>query len=410
MNPLFRTISVMLLCSTLLSMMSCREEPKAKVVVCVPVYGQSLALGEEAAIITDIDNLTEKYNGRLVGESLDDGFGYYENTGWKQYVKRCLRLDSRRYENSCFAMGEALASKLGSDTMVCVFAGGRGATPIEQLVKGGEPYKSLLDNIGKSYEKACEKGLEFYVPAICWMQGESDMYDYTRVNYKALLKQFADDVNRDIKLLTHQHDDVKIICYQSCCLAKCLKFRATDYDCYEATIPQAQLELIIGDSLFEAGTPIYFLDFVNHKLHLAGKGQQTVGRYNAMSALDIIRHTTSRSGLYPSSVSAHDDKAYVTFRTGSGHLAFDTIQVKKAPNYGFSVITPDGREIATSVSLRDSIVEISASESVKGCKVRYAVNGDKGKSGRFYGARGNLSLRKAGHLPEWCYMFSVIVP
>ena len=302
-------------------------------------------------------------------------------------------------------MGEALASKLGSDTMVCVFAGGRGATPIDQLVKGGEPYKSLLDNIGKSYEKACEKGLEFYVPAICWMQGESDMYDYTRVNYKALLKQFADDVNRDIKLLTHQHDDVKIICYQSCCLAKCLKFRATDYDCYEATIPQAQLELIIGDSLFEAGTPIYFLDFVNHKLHLAGKGQQTVGRYNAMSALDIIRHTTSRSGLYPSSVSSHDDKAYVTFRIGSGHLAFDTIQVKKAPNYGFSVITPDGRDIATSVSLRDSIVEISASESVKGCKVRYAVNGDKGKSGRFYGARGNLSLRKAGHLPEWCYMF-----
>ena len=77
---------------------------------------------------------------------------------------------------------------------------------------------------------------------------------------------------------------------------------------------------------------------------------------------------------------------------------------------GFSVFTPDGRDIATSVSLRDSIVEISASESVKGCKVRYAVNGDKGKSGRFYGARGNLSLRKAGHLPEWCYMFSVVVP
>ena len=33
---------------------------KPKVVVCVPVYGQSLAMGEESELVTDIDGLTKK--------------------------------------------------------------------------------------------------------------------------------------------------------------------------------------------------------------------------------------------------------------------------------------------------------------------------------------------------------------
>ena len=37
-----------------------------KVVVCIPVYGQSLALGEEAVRITDFDSLRLKYNDRIV--------------------------------------------------------------------------------------------------------------------------------------------------------------------------------------------------------------------------------------------------------------------------------------------------------------------------------------------------------
>ena len=49
---------------------------RLEIVVCVPVYGQSLAMGEESELVTDIDGLTNKWNGRLVGEGLDDEFGY----------------------------------------------------------------------------------------------------------------------------------------------------------------------------------------------------------------------------------------------------------------------------------------------------------------------------------------------
>ena len=36
-----------------------------KVVICIPVFGQSLALGEEAVRITDFDSLRIKYDGRI---------------------------------------------------------------------------------------------------------------------------------------------------------------------------------------------------------------------------------------------------------------------------------------------------------------------------------------------------------
>ena len=37
-----------------------------RVVICVPVYGQSYALGEEATRITNFDSLRIKYDGRIV--------------------------------------------------------------------------------------------------------------------------------------------------------------------------------------------------------------------------------------------------------------------------------------------------------------------------------------------------------
>ena len=48
-----------------------------KVVLCIPVYGQSLALGEEAVRITDFDSLRIKYDGRIVNEHLNYQFGGY---------------------------------------------------------------------------------------------------------------------------------------------------------------------------------------------------------------------------------------------------------------------------------------------------------------------------------------------
>ena len=398
---------------------------KPKVVVCVPVYGQSLAMGEESELVTDIDGLTNKWNGRLVGEGLDDEFGYYEDRSWKKKIKRLIRYDNRRNENSAFAMGEALAGALGKDTMVCVFADGRGGTAISNLIKGSYPYDALIQDIQKSYDEARRKGMQFIVPAVCWMQGESDMFDYTRVDYRKLLCQFAADVNRDVKSITGQKRDVKIVGYQSCCLAKCYKFVPENYECYEISVPQAQMQLIRDDSCFVAGTPVYFLDFVDDRIHLDGKSQTVVGRYNAAAVLDILRYGYSDRGLYPVDIKtggnvegriggkSEGTTVIIDFNKNgskelvdnSGKLEFDTINVNKVKNYGFSVITPDNKDIAEKVTIVDDKIVIECNADAKGCRVRYGANGEKNKSGRRLGARGNLLRRNSTMMPEWCYMF-----
>ena len=397
----------------LLGLTACDNGGKPKVVVCVPVYGQSLAMGEEAELVTDIDGLSSKWDGRLVGEGLNDGFGYYEDRSWKKKIKRLIRYGNRRYENSAFAMGESLAGAFGKDTMVCVFADGRGGTAISHLIKGSYPYDALIQDIQKSYDEARKKGMEFIVPAVCWMQGESDMFDYTRVDYRKLLRQFAADVNRDVKSITGQKRDVKIVGYQSCCLAKCYKFVPENYECYEISVPQAQMQLIRDDSCFVAGTPVYFLDFVDDRIHLDGKSQTVVGRYNAAAVLDILRYGYSDRGLYPVDIKIEGKIAIIDFNKNdskelvdnSGKLEFDTINVNKVKNYGFSVITPENKDIAEKVTIVDDKVVIECNADAKGCRVRYGANGEKNKSGRRLGARGNLLRRNSSMMPEWCYMF-----
>ena len=389
---------------TLLVMMACSKENKdLKVVVCVPVYGQSLALGEEAVLLTDIWCLYDDSKGRILSEGLGSSFGYYEDQGIKQMVKRLIKYSNRLNENSSYAMAKALTEQLGKDTAVCIFAGGRGGTDISRLVKGSDPYKIFLDNIRKSYEKAQERGIKFYVPAICWMQGESDMFDYTHVDYKKILNQFAIDINNDIRAITRQKEEVKIVTYQSCCLTRCWKFDPLQYNCYEATIHQAQMELARENGLFAAGTPVYPFSFVDERIHLDGKSQQETGRRHAFVVLDIIRKGNSSAGLYPTHIAAHD--SIITVKFNRGLLAIDTTTVNTAKNLGFSVITPDGRDITNKVNVTPDSIVITCNAPAKACSIRYGINGTTQKTGGKAGPRGNIKAAD-GKRDYWCFMFA----
>lgn len=395
---------ILYLVFSMLVMMACSKGNKdIKVVVCVPVYGQSLALGEEAELLTDIGHLYDDSQGRIMAEGLGSSFGYYEDHGLKQMVKRLIRYSNRLNENSSYAMAKTLTEQLGKDTAVCIFAGGRGGTDISRLVKGSEPYTMFLENIKKSYEEAQERGIKFYVPAICWMQGESDMFDYTHVDYKKMLKQFAEDINNDVKEITRQREDVKIVTYQSCCLTRCWIFDPLQYNCYEATIPQAQMELAREKGLFAAGTPVYPFSFVDERIHLDGKSQQEVGRRHAFVVLDIIRKGESSAGLYPTLIAAHD--SIVTVKFNRGPLSIDTTNVSPAKNLGFSVITPDGRDITSRVDVTTDSIVINCNAPATACCIRYAINGTKQKTGGKAGPRGNIKASD-GKRDYWCFMFA----
>jgi len=380
-----------------------------KVVVCIPVYGQSYALGEEATRITNFDSLRIKYNGRIVTEQLDYTFGYFDHSSqFKQWVKRVLHYDKKAFELSVYSMAEELATKLGEDTIICIFPGGHGMNTIEQLMKPSEPYNKFVKEISTAYEKAQERGWGFYVPAVCWMQGESDIVEYPDYDYKEYFHRMYNDLNTDIKQVTHQKDDIRIICYQSTTITKGLRYKANNYNATEPKTPTAQMELIRDDSLIWASGPTYPYDFVNESLHIDAVGQQSIGKLAAKSALGIIRNQKRIIGLVPISCAVEDKDIRIEFNVPCPPLCIDTIQVNKVDNYGFSVIRKDDMDIISSVSIDGNTVVLKCEESPENCKIRYGINGEFLKGGRKIGPRGNLRDSE-NHVANWCLIFERII-
>ena len=362
-----------------------------KVVVCIPVYGQSYALGEEAVRITDFDSLRIKYNGRIVTEKLDYTFGYFDHSSqFKQWVKRILHYDKKAFELSVYSMAEVLAQELGEDTIICIFPGGHGMNTIEQLMKPAEPYEKFIKEIACAYGKAQERGWEFFVPAVCWMQGESDIVEYPDYDYKEYFHKMYSNLNTDIKNVTHQKEDIRIISYQTSTVTKGLKYKPNNYYGTESRTPTVQMELIRDDTLIWASGPTYPYDFVNESLHIDAVGQRSIGVLAAKSALGILRNEKRNIGLVPLSYDVDGNDIRILYNVPCPPLCLDTINVSKADNYGFSVIRQNENDIISDVCISQDTVIIKCESSPSGCKLRYGINGEFMKGGKNIGPRGNL--------------------
>ena len=376
-----------------------------KVVVCIPVYGQSYALGEEAVRITDFDSLRIKYNGRIVTEHMGHVFGYYDHSNrYKQYLKRLFHYDKKAFELSVYSMAESLASQLGKDTMICIFPGGHGMNTILELMKPVEPYNKFIAEIAHARHEAQRRGWEFYVPAVCWMQGESDIVEYPDYDYKEYFYKMYNNLNTDIKAITRQKEDIRIISYQTSTITKGLRYNPQNYDGTEARTPTAQMELILDDTLIWASGPTYPYDFVNESLHIDAEGQRNIGLLAAKSALGILRKEKRNIGLLPLSYEVDGNDIRIRFNVPCPPLCFDTIRVRKADNFGFNVIRKDGTDIISHVTIDDNSIIINCTGSPKDGKLRYGVNGEFLKGGRTNGSRGDL--RDGQRLiPNWCLIF-----
>lgn len=399
---------------------SCHHSNDPKMVICIPVYGQSLALGIETDRITDFDSLTNYAHGRIVTEKMDHQFGYYNLDEMKQLIQRLIHYHKQSHELSSYSMAQYLAKYTGEDTLICIFPGGSDGTIISKLGKGSVPYKKLLHDIETAYQSATERGWTFEMPALCWMQGETDVNSYPGTNYRNLLLQFVRDINHDVKQITGQKKEVEIICYQTNSLTRAEHFKSLAYHCPETEVAQTQLELVRDNPMFHASGPTYPYDCINNIIHIDGQGQMKHGILAALSALDILKHQDKRRGLFPLKTEINDNEVIMSFNIPHPPLSIDTIQVAKADNYGFNVISPDGRDITKYVTLTDNQIHILCTEYPKKCRVRYAVNGEYMKSGRIYGPRGNLRDSQGDSLSiviqgtpypinNWCYQFDMLL-
>ena len=260
-----------------------------------------------------------------------------------------------------------------------------------------------MENIKTAYEEATERGWDFVIPAICWMQGESDIVNYPKTNYKELLTKILEDMNNDIRQITGQQDCIRFICYQSNSLSRAEHFNANNYQCKETAVPMTFVELLRDDDRFWASGPTYPYSCVNEKIHIDAQGQQAIGRLAARSVLGILKGGERFRGLIPTGLNTEKETVIIQFNTTGTSLMLDTIQVRKAENYGFSVINKENKNIASKISIDSSTVKITCIESPIGCKVRYAINGDYMKSGNQHGPRGNLRDLSG----NWCYQFDM---
>ena len=384
---------------------ACTQKPEGhKVVVCIPVYGQSLALGEEAERITDFDTLAAYANGRIVTENLDHDFGYFEHDDLKKFAKKMIKYQRRSFELSIYTMAQRLADQLGEDTLICTFPGGQGATNITNLSKGTAPYQEFMEDIETAFQQTKAKGWEFLIPAVCWMQGESDIEDYPDTDYRQSLEKIWKDMNADIRQITLQQDTIAFICYQTNSVARGLRYQENNYNCGETKVPQTFVDLLRHHPWFWASGPTYPYPCVKEKIHIDAVGQQHIGTLAARSALSIIRGSKEKcKGVIPIALHTDSQEVIIHFNIPKHPLVIDTMQVRKADNYGFSVITKDNRNIARAVALEGDSIRISCTESPQGCKVRYAVNGEHLKSGHLHGPRGNLRDSNG----NWCYLFDI---
>lgn len=416
------TIYIILIClySTLSN--SCTRSVEKKTVYAIPVYGQSLALGEEAIRVTDFDSLSITYNYRIVTQNLDDKFGYFSDSRFKQWIKSIINDRHRAFELSIYGMSETIIKKWDTKAtndhfVICTFPGGRGATGIMELGKGSKPYDKFLKEIKNAYQEAQKRGWDFYIPAICWMQGENDIVWQEVDNYKKRLKKIQTDLNADIKNITKQNLNVKFICYQTNCLTASKHFDPKALRCDELNIPQAQMELIRDDSLFAASGPTYPYSFVDERVHIDGVSQKRLGYLAGLSFLRLLDSKQSK-GLIPIHSEIQKNTVILSFNVPYPPLVIDTILVTKAKNYGFNVIDTTQTDILEYAVLVHDKVILHCNTSPTGCIVRYAVNGINGKSGNKSGPRGNLrdsqgmietAIIQGNKYPlhNWCFQFEL---
>ena len=397
------------------------RRPAGRTVLCIPVYGQSLALGEEALRLTAFDSLCRESRGRIVTQRMDHCYGYFDLDPLKERAKRLLAYDRRSFELSAYAMAQALTSHLGPDTLVCIFPGGQGATPYRGICRGTAPYHRLLSDLRRAHDEAARRGWHFIVPAVCWMHGETDMERRTATDYREAMRRFASDIGRDVRHITGQQEQPRIVTYQTCQLTMAPGFKPHAWHCPEMCVPQAQMELVRDDTLFWASSPVYPFTFAHEGIHLTADGQRQVGLRAAQAVLSMVRGATRQHGLVPARVTGHDSTVVVCMKVPCAPLRFDTVAVAKAPCYGFSVISRTGgdgsssgqdvshggRDIARTAIIRGDSIIIRCSAPVAGCRVRYAVGGEPGTTGPERGPRGNLC--DSSTLPNWCFLFDLIV-
>jgi Carbohydrate esterase, sialic acid-specific acetylesterase len=175
-------------------------------------YGQSLSLGVRS-VVSYPDNPTLPNDYQDVGLMFADGV---RSLGGQPLVPFKESLKDGDYNTWVMDVpGEtplygALLQLKGLAGTRIGSAAGRGGMPIAELSKDTAPYARLLNQVTSA---KAQSEPPYTVPAIIWMQGESDAFNS---NYAADFSALVADLDKDVRAITGQSKPVQIhVCLTS---------------------------------------------------------------------------------------------------------------------------------------------------------------------------------------------------
>jgi hypothetical protein len=313
-------------------------------------YGQSLGQGANAAIHTrtDVgdgffDCVRFNANGGLTaGPRAQDGGGTVaqNHASFVAYVEQA---DGSGFGETplgnAFRMVKTLLRDEDSvatsdyDYLLVGSAPGQANLAIASLIQGSAPYIRLLDDVtyGKSLANAA--GKSYACDVVYWSQGEANITAGTaRATYSAALLDLYTDLNTDIKALTGQTHDIKLIGYQ-----------VSLWNQANPNIALAQLDAAEANSNIILATTVYAVEHIAaNDAHLSGFGSATLGAYYGYAAKRVVVDGETWQNMVPANLRRQGSILEFDMPDTGYPWAISDALFPTQTNAGFTALRADG--------------------------------------------------------------------
>ena len=292
----------------------------------VPCYGQSLALGAGGLPAVSLNQRFDSlmFAGGTIAQgyssNLAQDYGalipLVENNNQPNFDANLIIYPGETPLSGAFeAIKELMESQDGLTPASITYkllgsAPGQGGVGIVDLSQGTPPYERLLYEVSAAKSLAAELDLTFGVPALFWLQGESDACCLSQAQYYSDLQQLFQSLNSDILAVTGQSKAVQFFTYQTA---------------YQGSFPIAcaQYELSTTMANVHVASPCYPFQTQGDSTHLTPLGYKWLGAYFGAAYKRVVVNGEAWQPLSPANISASGATLVIDFNIAGTALVAD---------------------------------------------------------------------------------------
>ncbi|MDD2797725.1 MAG: sialate O-acetylesterase [Bacteroidales bacterium] len=270
-------------------------------------------------------------------------------------------------------------------------------------------YKRLLESVRYAKKFASEEGSSFNVPVLCYIQGEAgDEKMDTETQFYDKLNTLFTTLNKDIKNITGQANDVQFINYQIA------SYSPTEGGTNGRAL--AQLKLSIDNPNVHFGSAMYQFLY-SDQYHIDSNSTRVMGAMMGVVAKRALIDKKKMKPIFPDSFEIEKRDSFWVVKLKMNvpvkPLVFDetvNIRYQVSPsNYGFSILKNDLLQMISSVTIiNGESLEIFCLEDPINMDLTYAIGGNY-SGGNLRDSQGDkIKIDCEGNLQRvdnWCPIF-----